>query len=906
MNKRIVLAVLFMAGCTGKADIIGGPDPLDPVDPIKPDPTLEPAKLTVTAKLSATMASVGQPIELEVTVSNVGQSTATGVTTQTPLQLGVGHAALMTAPTPPNVDLEAGAMHTFKYVFQATDPGALTFEVGADGTDPAHELSVVGAPAQVSLVIEGMALLAIDALDVPATSNVGSDVTVKVTVSNGGQSKATAVAPALTLSGVGQAALMSGPTPASADLAGGATQQFTFVYRPSAAGQVTFRAIARGTDEHSAEAVTSAERAANPVEFETPAALEVTMTVPTPLATSQQFTATLVVKNTGMATAKAVLPDPLTPAVSGAAGATTTSMPQATDIPGGGTATFTWSFTASGTGALTLSAGARGVDGNSLQAVTVAPDASNAAQVNAPGALQVVSIVAPTMVNRTTAFNVVMTVRNNGGGAVSNVQPTAVAVASTGGAAATTASMPAAQNIAAGATATFTWSYTENGASPGTLAFSVGARGTAVATNTMVTAATTQSNLVVVVTPPALLIDQVTMPARLSRGQTFDVTVIVRNTGGSAADNVVPNVVMTPTGGAGATLTAQVAPQSIAGGARGTFRVVFREDGAANGTLRASATATGLDTSAQRTVTSPSLSSSAATVQQPAQLNISVFSLPAQVNRGQGFSLAMTVQNTGEAAALGVVPSPAPPTAALTGGVMMTSTSTIASAVTIPGGASQTFIWLFTESGGSAGTLAFTGTAMGRDENSAAVLMPATRTTNTASVQAFAGCNGALFYSGFGGASLDADRLDGVVGNDRLRVKPYSMLPSEYQRVMGLATAPGAIVGQAATFNAPAARWDVEPQLSAVSLIQAFNAAFQGCLTFTGTATQFSANPTTTTAPTQCTAMAQRFWSRTPTAAEVTACSTFATSAANNDVNPRRRWAYVCATLMSSVGFLAH
>ena len=53
-------------------------------------------------------------------------------------------------------------------------------------------------------------------------------------------------------------------------------------------------------------------------------------------------------------------------------------------------------------------------------------------------------------------------------------------------------------------------------------------------------------------------------------------------------------------------------------------------------------------------------------------------------------------------------------------------------------------------------------------------------------MQAFAGCNGALFYAGFGGASLDGDRLDGTMGNDRLRIKPYSMLPSEYQRVLAL------------------------------------------------------------------------------------------------------------------------
>lgn len=906
MNLRTALTVLSFAAlaCQGKAELIGS-DPT--VDPKNPDPMLEPAKLTVTAALTPPMASVGQRLELQVTVTNVGGSPAIGVATSTPTQMGVGHALLVTAPTPPTVDLQAGEMHTFEYVLQATDPGALTFEVGADATDPAHELSVVGAVAQVSLVIEGAAMLSVDAIDLPATSNVGSDVTVKVTVSNGGQSAASGVAPSLTLSGAGQATVF-GPVPATADLSGSSVQTFTFTLRPTVAGQAVVKVTARGTDQHSSLEVLAPERAANPVELETPAALDVTLSVPTPLTTGQQFTATLVVKNTGMATAKAVLPDPLTPVISGGAGAATTSMPQATDVPGGGTVTFTWSFTASGTGTLTLAAGAKGIDGNSLAPVTAASAASPAAQVNTPGSLVITSLVAPTLVNRTTAFNVVMTVKNNGGGAVSNVlpNPLTLTTAASGGASATTSSMPAAQTLAAGASATFTWSFTETGTSPGTLAFTAGARGTAAATGTAVNANPTQSNQVVVVTPPALLIDQVTLPAKLSRGQAFDVTVVVRNTGTGPADNVLPSVVMTPGGGAGAVLAAQVPAQTIPGGMRATFKVGFTESGTASGSLRASATASGLDTAASRTVTSPSVSSTQSTVQEPASLSISVFSLPGQVNRGQGFALAMTVQNLGEAAALGVVPSPAPPTANITGGVAMTNTSTLASAVTVPGGGSQTFIWLFNESGTMSGTLSFTAGAVGRDESSVAMLMPAAKTTNVASVQAFAGCNGALFYAGFGGASLDGDRSDGTVGNDRLRVKPYSMLPSEYQRVMSLASPPSAITGQAATFNAPVAKWDVEPQLSAVSLIQAFNAAFQGCLTYTASATQFSANPTTTTASTQCTAMATAFWSRTPSAAEVTACSSFAVSTANNDTNPRRRWAYVCATLMSSVGFLAH
>ena len=152
------------------------------------------------------------------------------------------------------------------------------------------------------------------------------------------------------------------------------------------------------------------------------------------------------------------------------------------------------------------------------------------------------------------------------------------------------------------------------------------------------------------------------------------------------------------------------------------------------------------------------------------------------------------------------------------------------------------------------------------------------------------GCNGAALYTGFGGVSLDGDRLDILPMTDRSRVKPYSMMPSEYSRVLG--TTPSRITNQAGTFDAPVVRWAKEQQLSAISLYQAYVAAFQGCLTYTASATQYAANPTSATATTECTNMTRKFWSRDATAAELSSCVTYAVSAANDDPNARRRWAY--------------
>jgi hypothetical protein len=322
-----------------------------------------------------------------------------------------------------------------------------------------------------------------------------------------------------------------------------------------------------------------------------------------------------------------------------------------------------------------------------------------------------------------------------------------------------------------------------------------------------------------------------------------------------------------------------------------------------SGTVVASAIASGTSSLSGLAVSSPALPGASIAVQSPARLAVGSFTVPATVSRGSTFAVALRITNSGEASAINVVPVPSPPTATVTGGVVVGTTNS-ATAVTILGGQSQTFTWNFTETGTSPGTIAFTAGAQGLDGNSNAAISLAPSPSNVASVETPVGCNGAALYSGLGGVSLDGDRLDIIAGTDRSRVKPYSMLPAEYGRALG--TTPSRINNQAGTFDAPVARWANEQQLSAISVYQAYIAAFQGCLTYTASAAAYSANPTATTAATECANMQRRFWSRVPTAAEQTACSSYATSAANNDPSPRRRWAYVCSAVLTSAWFLTN
>lgn len=172
-------------------------------------------------------------------------------------------------------------------------------------------------------------------------------------------------------------------------------------------------------------------------------------------------------------------------------------------------------------------------------------------------------------------------------------------------------------------------------------------------------------------------------------------------------------------------------------------------------------------------------------------------------------------------------------------------------------------------------------------------------------------CDMGKQYTGFAGTMLEAGRVDNDLGLERSRVKPYSALTGEYQRVLGNNPA---LIGQSATtFGQDPARWLNEPTSSAVTVYTAFRVAFQGCLTLTSAAAtnQYDTLPSNSTAATECTNWARKFWSRDPVQAEVDACVQVAmvdTTREGMNMNPsaNRRWAYACASVLSAAGFMTY
>ena len=111
---------------------------------------------------------------------------------------------------------------------------------------------------------------------------------------------------------------------------------------------------------------------------------------------------------------------------------------------------------------------------------------------------------------------------------------------------------------------------------------------------------------------------------------------------------------------------------------------------------------------------------------------------------------------------------------------------------------------------------------------------------------------------------------------------------------------------------------------SAVFVNNAYNVAFEGCLRLTGDITGGTPNPRFATAPVNATAKTicgewlRTFWSREGTPEQIDECVSAALEATTETygggavaevtrpATPKRQWAYACASVLSSSGFLIY
>jgi len=156
-------------------------------------------------------------------------------------------------------------------------------------------------------------------------------------------------------------------------------------------------------------------------------------------------------------------------------------------------------------------------------------------------------------------------------------------------------------------------------------------------------------------------------------------------------------------------------------------------------------------------------------------------------------------------------------------------------------------------------------------------------------------------YVLFDGTKLEDRRADESFDANRARFKPFSVMADEYKRVLG--AAPRSLANAGATFEDPPARWHVEPAPSAVAVDAIYAIGLEGCTAMVATAPARATAPTPTTAKTFCTDLMEKAWGEA-TATEVTTCVDLATNKLTAEADPRKRWAHVCASILSAPQFL--
>ena len=222
-----------------------------------------------------------------------------------------------------------------------------------------------------------------------ASVNVGQAFALTLTLTNAGSGDLADLAvrtPVVASTGSGAARIASGPTPgAPARLSPGQQHVMRWTLDPTAPGTIAFDVSAYGRDVATGRTVTATPATAT-VSVVLPAALSAELNLSTSVAVGTDFTLTMTVENTGGGRAEAVAPAEVS--VTGVSGARPSRRsgptPQSASVPGGGSATFTWMYSAGASrGSLRVTGGASGRDANSGAALSATASPRTASVVNA-------------------------------------------------------------------------------------------------------------------------------------------------------------------------------------------------------------------------------------------------------------------------------------------------------------------------------------------------------------------------------------------------------------------------------------------------------------------------------------------------------------------------------------------
>ncbi|ABC82605.1 IPT/TIG domain-containing protein [Anaeromyxobacter dehalogenans] len=542
-----------------------------------------------------------------------------------------------------------------------------------------------------------------------ASAAVGQAIGVTLTLSNGGGSPAEITEVTPTSAGPATSCGAPAPAPPLTIPAGGAAV-LAWSCSASAAGALELTATAAGRDASSGADLSAAPAAPASVTVQLPAALTAAIAAePATVNVGQPVSVTLTVVNGGQSTASL---DAVAPSRGGTAPATCGAP---TPAPGalapGAAATFAWTCTASGPGALSLGGTASGTDALSGGAVSASPAAPATVVVQAPAALSAAIAADRATVTAGQPVALTLTVTNAGGAAleVTSVAPLRSGTAATCGPADPAASAAAPVAIAGGSAATFRWSCTPT--APGTATFGAAVAGVDANSRAALQGAAAPQASVTVDAGGTLSVAAFTAtPASAGVGQAIAVSLTLANGAAIAADvaAIAPDM---PGASPGCGAVSPAPPVSLAAGGAQAFTWSCTASTPGDYALGAAVTSTPAPDVQPASIAVAVLPAARLA---PAAVEVAT----ATISTGQVLPASLLLRNEGGAVATVTEVAPGASTAAAT-----CSAASPATPQAIAGGGSLAFQWTCT--GVAAGAVDLTAAVSASDAGSGADASPA-------------------------------------------------------------------------------------------------------------------------------------------------------------------------------------
>ena len=197
--------------------------------------------------------SPGESFTVTLGVSNGGEALARDASpVPNPPSVGAsGSATLSGSPAPAPLDIPGGSTAVFTWTFTAggTPPDSLVLSAGAMGTDANSGATIpAGTVSSAAIAFRAPSVL-VASLAAPAAALRGDTFTATLTATDTGGIGINGLSPTLTIgTGNGAAQIVSGPVPASQDVAGGSSVSFVWTCAATANGAVALSATVAGTD----------------------------------------------------------------------------------------------------------------------------------------------------------------------------------------------------------------------------------------------------------------------------------------------------------------------------------------------------------------------------------------------------------------------------------------------------------------------------------------------------------------------------------------------------------------------------------------------------------------------------------------------------------------------------------